>query len=123
MKTLIIAVGKQGPSNQKMSWIHELDFARSVGFIIKNKEMEGVINIVCPQPTTNKVLMQTIQKKLKMSLALPTPTFLLELGARLINTETELILKSRNVIPTKLIQAGFDFEYETLDKTLTHLLK
>lgn len=115
--------GKQGPGNQKVSWIHELDFARSVGFIIKNKEMEGVINIVCPQPTTNKVLMQTIQKKLKMSLALPTPTFLLELGARLINTETELILKSRNVIPTKLIQAGFDFEYETLDKTLTHLLK
>ncbi len=115
--------GKQGPGNQKVSFIHELDFARSVEHIINNTKIDGVINVVSPKPTTNSLLMKSICKKLKMPIAIPMPAFLLSLGAKIINTEPELILKSRNVIPTRLIKSGFTFKFDTLDKTLTDLIK
>ncbi len=115
--------GKQGPGNQKVSWIHELDFARSVAFIIENEHINGVINIVAPKPTTNAELMQKLRKKLKIPFGIPIGRTMLELGAKIINTETELILKSRNVIPKRLQNAGFKFSYKTLDSTLDNLLK
>lgn len=114
--------GKQGSGNQKVSFIHELDFARSLEHIIDSPEIDGVINIVSPEPTTNNILMQRICKKLKMPFGIPMPSFLLSLGAKIINSEPELILKSRNVIPTRLLKSGFTFKYPTLDKTLTDLI-
>ncbi|EDM44201.1 cell-division inhibitor [unidentified eubacterium SCB49] len=113
--------GKQGNGNQKVSFIHELDFARSIAHII-NSNIDGILNIVAPKPTTNRLLMQRVSNKLKMPFRVPLPTFLVSLGAKLINTEPELILKSRNVIPTKLLKSGFHFKYDTLDKTLTALI-
>ncbi|MEL6810020.1 MAG: TIGR01777 family oxidoreductase [Bacteroidota bacterium] len=115
--------GKQGPGNQKVSWIHEEDFARSIEFILQKKEIQGVINIVSPTPTTNAQLMQTLRKKIGIPFGIPMGKSMLELGAKIIQTETELILKSRNVIPKKLIEYGFTFNYPKLDETLTHLLK
>lgn len=115
--------GKQGPGNQKVSWIHELDFARSIAFVIENESIVGPINIVAPKPTTNAELMQKLRKKLRVPFGIPTGKTLLEFGAKIINTETELILKSRNVIPKKLQNAGFKFTYKTLDSTLDNLLK
>ena len=115
--------GKQGPGNQKVSFIHELDFVRSIEFIIKHQEIEGPINIVSPKPTTNTELMKRLRKKLKMPLGIPMPKIVLEFGAKIINTETELILKSRNVIPGKLKESGFIFKHDTLDKTIDELLK
>lgn len=114
--------GKQGDGSQKVSWIHEKDFARSVAFIIKNQHLEGVINLVAPTPVTNKTFMMHIRKILNISFGLPLPKPLLELGARLVKTETELILKSRNVVPDRLLQQGFSFKFPRVELALKDLL-
>ena len=114
--------GPQGPGNQKVSWIHETDFVRSVGFIIQNEDVDGVINIVSPKPTDNRTLQKTLRKRTGMPMGIPMGTKLLELGARIMRTETELILKSRNVIPKKLIQHGYQFIFPSLDDAVQALL-
>lgn len=114
--------GKQGLGNQKISWIHELDFARSIEFIIHTKKIEGVINIVSQKPCTNSIFMKTLRKIIRVPFGIPIPKPLLEFGARLIKTETELILKSRNVIPEKLENHGFKFRYPELKTAINHLV-
>lgn len=114
--------GKQGSGNQKFSWIHEDDFVMSLKFIIENENLEGPINIVAPLPSDNKTLMQLVRGYLKVPLGIPTTKWMLEMGAFFIKTETELILKSRNVIPQILINKGYRFKYNTLDKALKNLI-
>ncbi len=113
--------GKQGDGNQKLSWIHQTDFARSVEFIINNSKIKDVINIVAPKPSTNAAFMKTLQNVTKTPIAIPISKPLLEFGARIIKTETELILKSRNVVPLKLIDNGFQFLYPDLESALRSL--
>ena len=110
--------GKQGTGNQKFSWIHVDDFTRSIDFIIQNKHLDGYINIVSPEPTTNNNLMKSVRKVVGISFGIPLSNFILKIGAAIIQTETELILKSRNVIAKKLLDAGFTFKYPFLEKAL-----
>lgn len=114
--------GKQGNGNQFISWIHEEDFARAVEFIIDEK-LTGIINIVSPKPIKNREFMKTLQKSLKVVVGIPVGERLLKIGAKLIGTESELVLKSRNVIPKRLTESGFDFEYGDLKKTFDNLIK
>lgn len=120
--TQFVFGGKQGNGNQFISWIHELDFARAIDFII-HKELEGKINIVSPQPIKNKEFMKKLQKAIKIPFGIPTPKPILKLGAKIIGTESELVLKSRNVIPEILMQNGFQFEYPNIENTFKNLLK
>ena len=113
--------GKQGNGNQFISWIHQEDFARAIEFIIKN-ELVGVINVVSPQPIKNKVFMSELRRELKMPFGIPTPEILLKIGAKIIGTEPELVLKSRNVLPQKLNDHGFKFKFETLSEALKNLI-
>ena len=112
--------GKQGNGNQFISWIHEKDFARAIEFIIE-KEMIGVVNVVSPKPIQNKEFMYELRKVLKIPIGIPTPKLLLKIGAKIIGTEPELVLKSRNVIPKRLQEIGFEFKFDTLDKTFKNL--
>lgn len=114
--------GKQGKGNQQISWIHERDFARAVDFIIQ-KKITGVVNVVSPNPIANVDFMKILRKAVGQFVGIPTPFFLLKIGAFLIGTEPELVLKSRNVIPKKLLDNGFQFEYNTLENTFKNLLK
>ncbi len=114
--------GTQGDGGQRISWIHEKDFARSVEFIIQSEKMQGAVNLVAPTPITNQKFMQQLRKALRVPLGIPLPKPLLELGARLIKTETELILKSRNVVPSRLLNTGFSFRYSNLEKALNDLI-
>ena len=114
--------GKQGNGNQFISWIHEHDFAKAIEFVIE-KEMTGEVNIVSPQPITNKDFMSNLRKKLHVSIGIPTPTLILKLGAKIIGTEPELVLKSRNVIPERLLENGFEFQFKTLEEALKNLVK
>ncbi|WP_024772075.1 TIGR01777 family oxidoreductase [Aquimarina macrocephali] len=114
--------GKQGYGNQKLSWIHELDFARSIEFIINTPSIEGVVNIVSPKPVTNSTFMKTLRRVAKIPFGIPISKPILEFGARIIKTETELILKSRNVIPSKLIHNGFRFLYPDIKPALITLI-
>jgi uncharacterized protein len=112
--------GKQGNGDQFISWIHEKDFAKAIEFILKN-EIIGVINIVSPKPIKNRDFMSLLRKSLKMPFGIPTPKALLSIGAKIIGTEPELVLKSRNVIPKRLTDHDFEFEFDTLDKALENL--
>lgn len=114
--------GKQGKGNQFISWIHEKDFARAVAFVIENK-LENEINIVSPNPVRNVNFMSKLRKAVGMPFGISQPEWLLELGSKIINTETELVLKSRNVIPKRLQENGFTFKYDSVDKTFENLLQ
>ncbi|MDE0598440.1 MAG: TIGR01777 family oxidoreductase [Dokdonia donghaensis] len=114
--------GKQGDGKQKFSWIHQDDFVRSLDFLIKNDTLQGPFNIVSPMVTTNSELMKYIRSVLKVPFGLPASKPLLEIGAFIIRTETELLLKSRYVIPERLIKAGFTFTHPELKKALYNLL-
>ncbi|WP_281322717.1 TIGR01777 family oxidoreductase [Flavobacterium aestivum] len=113
--------GKQGKGNQFISWIHEEDFANAIEFIIQ-KEITGIINIVSPEPIRNSDFMQKLRKAVGFPFGIPINSFLLEIGSFFIRTETELVLKSRNVIPKKLLENGFKFKFENIDQAFQNLL-
>lgn len=112
--------GKQGDGNQFVSWIHEKDFARAIEFIVAEK-LIGTINIVAPKPIRNVEFMKTMRKAFRVPAGIAIGKRMLEFGAKLIGTETELVLKSRNVIPKRLVENGFTFEFETLEKAIGNL--
>ncbi|PIE99818.1 MAG: TIGR01777 family protein [Maribacter sp.] len=115
--------GKQGSGNQKVSFIHEYDFARAVGFLINNGQLKGVFNLTVPKPTDNKTLMRSLRKVMKIPFGIDHPVWLLRLGAKIIGTETELVLKSRNVIPQRLLDNGFRFGYADIGEVVASLGK
>ncbi len=113
--------GKQSRGNQLMSWIHIDDFCEAVNFIIENENLEGAINITAPKSLSNEDMMGQIRKKIKVSFGIPSPVWLLELASVFIKTETELMLKSRNVYPEILLENDFKFQYDTFEKALEEL--
>ena len=114
--------GKQGNGRQMFSWIHIADLYQIILFLQADKAMNGVYNCSSPFPVTNRILMQTLRNTMKVKLGLPSPKLLLKIGAAVIKTETELILKSRWVIPEKLLATGFVFKYPTIDKALENII-
>ncbi len=96
--------GKQGNGNQMFSWIHIEDLFNIILFLQSHKELKGVFNCSSPNPLDNKTLMKTFRQAMNVKIGLPSPAWLLKIGAVIINTETELILKSRWVVPEKLLQ-------------------
>ncbi|MDH4473879.1 MAG: TIGR01777 family oxidoreductase [Fluviicola sp.] len=113
--------GKMGPGNQQFSWIHELDVCRAVEHLLLNETSSGVYNIAAPNPIRQTVFAKTLRLKLHIPFGIPQPKWLLEFGARIIKTETELILKSRYVIPERLIQEGFVFQFPEIEGCLKDL--
>ncbi|RYZ57143.1 MAG: DUF1731 domain-containing protein, partial [Chitinophagaceae bacterium] len=114
--------GKQGPGNQVFSWIHIEDVFQIILFAMAREEMAGVVNCSSPNPVTNSVLMKTLRKQLAVPFGLPSPKWLLEIGAVVIRTETELILKSRWVLPQRLLAAGYAFRYPALTAALEEII-
>lgn len=113
--------GKQGKGNQFVSWIHEEDFARAVDFILE-KELIGKINIVSPKPVPNVDFMKKLRKAVGFPFGIPINKTLLEIGSFFIRTETELVLKSRNVVPKLLLENGFEFKFGNVDEAFQHLV-
>jgi len=113
--------GKQGRGNQMMSWIHIDDFCEAVNFIIENETLKGAINITAPNPLSNEKMMKQLREKIKIPFGIPSQVWLLEIAAIFIKTETELMLKSRNVYPEILIENGFQFKYDNFEKALDKL--
>jgi uncharacterized protein len=105
--------GQAGDGRQYISWIHERDFVRAVLWLIEHENLEGPVNLASPNPLTNAEFMRAVRAAWGIPLGLPAFEWMLELGAFILNSETELILKSRRVIPTRLLQSGFEFQYPT----------
>ncbi|MGC4100141.1 TIGR01777 family oxidoreductase [Ferruginibacter sp.] len=117
------AGGKQGSGKQKFSWLHIDDLFGIIIFIQQHKELNGVFNTCAPNPVHNTTLMRLFRQLMKMPVGLPMPVWLLKMGAVLIKTETELVLKSRWVIPERLQQYGYQFKYPLLEDALKDILK
>ena len=113
--------GRHGDGRQYVSWIHETDFANALRFLVEREDLSGPINICSPNPLPNRDFMRILRGAVGAKLALPTPAWLLEIGAALIHTETELILKSRRVVPERLLEAGFKFEFPNWPEAATEL--
>jgi uncharacterized protein (TIGR01777 family) len=101
------------PGTQFVSWIHEVDFIRSIEFLIARKELTGTVNLASPHPLPNHEFLAILRMAWGTRIGLPTTRRMLELGTFLLRTESELVLKSRQVVPTRLLEAGFQFEYAT----------
>lgn len=115
--------GKQGNGKQMFSWLHVEDLFNIILFLQNKNELNGVFNCSAPNPVDNATLMKSLRKTMKASIGLPSPEWMLKMGAVLIGTETELILKSRWVIPDKLIKAGYQFKFPFIDGALEDILK
>ncbi|GEK87082.1 epimerase [Microbacterium aerolatum] len=107
-----------GRGTQRFSWVHIDDVARIIDFVEQHPELDGPINAASPDPVDNRTFMATVRRVLGVRFGPPTPRWMLEIGAIGIRTETELILKSRWVLPEKLTNAGFEFAYPTLEPAL-----
>ena len=113
--------GKQGNGLQMVSWIHEDDVTGIIDFIIQNESINGVINCTAPTPLSNIEFMKSLRKSMGVKFGIPASKLLLEIGALFIGTETELILKSRWVIPESLNELGYQFKYPTIEKAFKNL--
>ncbi|SHE44690.1 TIGR01777 family oxidoreductase [Pedobacter caeni] len=114
--------GKQGDGEQYVSWIHEQDVLRCTEWLIQQKELDGVLNCTAPGPVKNNTLMAGIRHAYGIPFGLPSPAWLLEIGAAVIGTETELILKSRWVLPKRLTDHGFQFQFGNVDHAIKDIL-
>jgi hypothetical protein len=103
--------GAAGSGQQFVSWIHGEDFLRSIEYLMKHEEMRGPVNLASPNPLPNREFMRVLRKAWGIPIGLPATEWMLEIGAVLLRTETELILKSRRVVPDRLLQSGFQFQF------------
>ena len=103
--------GTAGDGRQYLSWIHDRDFIRSINWIIEREELSGAINIAAPNPLPNREFMRVLREAANVKIGLPATKLMIEVGAFVMQTESELILKSRRVVPTRLIDSGFVFEF------------
>jgi uncharacterized protein (TIGR01777 family) len=113
--------GKQGNGNQRFSWIHIEDLKNIILYIQQHPEMTGVYNCAAPSPVTNKEFMKLLRSSMHFPFGLNTPKWMLEMGAVMIHTETELILKSRWVLPERLVNEGFVFKHPKLKEALEEI--
>ena len=103
--------GSAAGGQQYVSWIHEADFVRAILWLIEREDVDGVVNLAAPEPLPNAEFMRILREAWGTRIGLPAAKWMLAVGARVMRTETELVLKSRRVVPRRLLDAGFTFEY------------
>jgi uncharacterized protein (TIGR01777 family) len=103
--------GKMGTGKQFVSWIHQADFCRVVEWLLEHNHIEGTVNVAAPNPLPNREMMKTLQQVCGVPFGMPAATWMLEFGAFFLRTETELIIKSRRVVPGRLLKSGFRFRF------------
>lgn len=84
---------------------------RALDFLIARTDLDGPVNVSSPIPLPNRDFMRALRRSARIPIGLPAARWMLEIGAVFLRTETELILKSRRVVPGRLLDAGFTFEY------------
>jgi uncharacterized protein len=114
--------GYQGNGKQMYSWVHIHDVCSMIQWLYEHKNLQGIYNCSSPNAVNNKAFMHTLRQVSHTKFGLPAFTWILTIGAALIGTETELILKSRWVIPTKILSTGFEFKYPFLKESLQQII-
>ncbi len=108
--------------SQKFSWIHIADVLGIIRFLRTRGDLDGVINASSPNPSDNRTVMRTLRRALGVPFGIPTPRWMLEVGSAVIRTETELVLKSRWVLPERLGAAGYEFEHPQLEPAIRSIV-
>ena len=103
--------GRAGDGRQFMSWIHYEDFISAVQWLIARDDFDGIVNVASPNPLPNAEFMRRLRQACGVPFGLPAQQWMLEVGAAVMRTETELILKSRRVVPGRLLEGGFAFRF------------
>lgn len=107
----IMAGGKQ-----YVAWIHEQDYCRAVEWLLEHEDLNGPFNVAAPDPVTNREMMAALRRVVGMPIGLPAARWMMEIGAFFLRTETELMIKSRRVMPGKLLASGFRFDFPKLQE-------
>lgn len=113
--------GKMGTGRQFVSWIHQADFCRAIEWIIGHDEIRGPVNVAAPNPVQNSEMMKVLRTLCGVPLGLPANVWMLELGAFFLRTETELMIKSRRMIPGALLASGFRFQFPGIEAAFADL--
>ena len=115
--------GTQGNGRQFVSWMHEADFAHAVEFLIDHEEIDGPVNLAAPNPLPNREFMAAFREAWQMPNGIWAPAPAIVLGSFFLRTEPELVLKSRYVVPGRLLAAGFSFEFPTWPEAVEDLVR
>ncbi len=115
--------GAMAGGEQFVSWIHHADFSRAIDWLIEQPTLSGCVNLAAPNPLPNHGMMRVLRRvcRAPFSLGLPAPRWLLEVGTFFLRTETELVVKSRRVVPDRLLRSGFRFRFEEFEKACLDL--
>jgi uncharacterized protein len=103
--------GTSGDGRQFVSWVHHEDFTCAIRWLIEHDDAVGPVNVSAPEPLPNAAFMRVLREAWGTRVGLPATAWMLELGAIVLRSETELILKSRRVVPGLLLQRGFEFRF------------
>jgi uncharacterized protein (TIGR01777 family) len=115
--------GTNGDGRQYVSWIHDQDFIRAIHWLIDHADLQGPVNLASPNPVPNAEFMRVLRAASGIRFGLPAAKWMLEIGAFFMRTETELVLKSRRVVPGRLFQSGFVFQFPTWTEAAVDLCR
>ncbi|HEX2570937.1 MAG TPA: TIGR01777 family oxidoreductase [Polyangia bacterium] len=115
--------GAIGGGAQFVSWIHHADFCRAVEFVVEREDLGGAINFASPHPLPQREMMAALRQALHVPIGLPATKWMAAIGAFVLRTDTELVLKSRRVVPARLLEAGFEFLFPTWPEAAADLLR
>jgi uncharacterized protein len=115
--------GRMASGQQYVSWIHATDFCRAIDWLTQHDEFQGPVNLAAPNPVPNAEMMATLRELCGAPFGLPATQWMLELGAFFLRTETELIIKSRRVVPGRLLAGGFQFRFTQMREAMVDLLE
>ncbi|WP_432571287.1 epimerase [Kineococcus sp. SYSU DK005] len=118
-------LGLGGPvagGRQFVSWVHGEDFVRAVEFLLARDDLDGPFIVAAPGPVPQRELMRSLRGAWGRRPGLPATRFMAEVGALALRTDTELLLKSRRVVPRRLLEAGFTFAHPAWDAAAVDLV-
>ncbi len=115
--------GQSGNGRQFVSWIQDTDFLRAIDWLIEREHLSGPVNLAAPHPLPNAQFMRGLRDAWGTQVGLPATEWMLEIGAVFLRTETELILKSRRVVPGTLLADGFTFEHPQWPEAASELCR
>jgi len=113
--------GSIAGGRQIISWIHEVDFCRSVEWLIDHDDLSGPVNVASPNPIPQREMMRIIRRECGVPFGLPATRWMLEVAAFVHRTEAELIIKSRRVVPGRLLAAGFQFRFASMEDAVREI--
>lgn len=115
--------GTSGDGRQYLSWVHDADFVCAIEWLLAHEEVSGAVNVAAPAPLPNAEFMRALREAWGTRVGLPATRWMLEVGAVFMRTETELVLKSRRVVPGRLLDAGFEFRWPSWPEAARDLVQ